>query len=108
MRSSNGNTDVVAPSSAPMLAMVALPVALKVALPGPKYSRMALVATVQPCIEDLQQALRFIGVSLERALVLPFAAGEFVEEADLTEHRPDMAHLPHNPLDSLIAPRTIW
>ena len=43
MRSSYGNTEVVAPSSAPMLVMVALPVQLMEAAPGPKYSMMALV-----------------------------------------------------------------
>src|SRR3546814_1210668 len=26
-----------------------------------------------------------------------------VEEADLTEHRPDTAHLPHHPLDRFVA-----
>ena len=35
--------EVVAPSSAPMLVMVALPVALIERVPGPKYSMMALV-----------------------------------------------------------------
>ena len=43
MRSSYGNTEVVAPSSAPMLVMVALPVQLMELAPGPKYSMMALV-----------------------------------------------------------------
>ncbi len=38
-----GNSDVVAPSSAPMLAIVALPVALRVRAPGPMYSTIALV-----------------------------------------------------------------
>ncbi len=35
--------DVVAPSSAPMLQMVALPVALMDSAPGPKYSTTLLV-----------------------------------------------------------------
>ena len=35
--------EAVAPSSAPMLVMVALPVALIEPVPGPKYSMMALV-----------------------------------------------------------------
>ena len=43
MRSSNGNIDVVAPSSAPMLVIVALPVALIVLAPGPMYSTIAFV-----------------------------------------------------------------
>ena len=40
---SQGKTDVVAPSSAPILVMVALPVALMVLAPGPKYSMIAPV-----------------------------------------------------------------
>ena len=43
MRSSAGKIEVVAPSSAPMLVIVALPVALIVRAPGPIYSTMALV-----------------------------------------------------------------
>src|SRR5262249_9418099 len=44
MRASYGNIDVVAPSSAPMFVIVALPVALIVRAPGPRYSAIALVA----------------------------------------------------------------
>ena len=44
MASSAGNSEVVAPSSAPMLAIVALPVALRVRAPGPMYSTIAFVA----------------------------------------------------------------
>ena len=40
---SNGNIEVVAPSSAPMLVIVALPVALIVRAPGPMYSTIAFV-----------------------------------------------------------------
>src|SRR2546426_1347113 len=43
MRESNGKTDVVAPSSAPMLQIVPLPVALMDSAPGPKYSMILLV-----------------------------------------------------------------
>ena len=43
IRSSKGNTEVVAPSSAPMLQMVPLPVALIDSAPGPKYSTILLV-----------------------------------------------------------------
>jgi hypothetical protein len=43
MRWSNGNSDVVAPSSAPMLQIVPLPVALIDSAPGPKYSMTLLV-----------------------------------------------------------------
>ena len=44
IRWSYGKIEVVAPSSAPMLQMVALPVALIDRVPGPKYSMTALVA----------------------------------------------------------------
>jgi hypothetical protein len=40
---SNGNSEVVAPISAPMLQIVPLPVAVIVSAPGPKYSTMAPV-----------------------------------------------------------------
>ncbi len=43
MFSSNWNSDVVAPISAPMLQMVPLPVAVMVSAPSPKYSTMAPV-----------------------------------------------------------------
>ena len=43
MEASYGNTEVVAPTSAPMLQIVAFPVALMVAAPGPKYSTIAPV-----------------------------------------------------------------
>jgi hypothetical protein len=43
MRSSKGKIDVVAPSSAPMLQIVAFPVALIEAAPGPKYSTILFV-----------------------------------------------------------------
>ena len=43
MRPSNGNSEVVAPSSAPMLQIVPLPVALIDSAPGPKYSMTLLV-----------------------------------------------------------------
>ena len=40
---SNGKREVVAPTSAPILQIVAFPVADKDAAPGPKYSMMAFV-----------------------------------------------------------------
>ena len=43
MWSSKWNSEVVAPSSAPMLQMVPLPVALMDSAPGPKYSMILLV-----------------------------------------------------------------
>src|SRR5689334_23485123 len=54
-----------------------------------------------------EQALRLAQIALQRPLVLIFAPGEFVEEADLAEHRPDPAHLEMHPLDRLPAPRRI-
>ena len=45
---SKGKIDVVAPSSAPMLQIVAFPVALMVSAPGPKYSTMAPVPPLVP------------------------------------------------------------
>src|SRR5947209_1297891 len=60
------------------------------------------LTAVQPGIEHLEQPLRLLGVPLERSLVLPFAAGEFVEKTDLAEHWPHMADLPHYPLDGLV------
>ena len=44
VRSSAGKIDVVAPSSAPILVIVALPVALIVRAPGPMYSTIAVGA----------------------------------------------------------------
>ncbi|MFK4603627.1 hypothetical protein ABIF57_003079 [Bradyrhizobium diazoefficiens] len=46
-------------------------------------------------------------VAFERPLVLEILAGEFVEETDLAEHRPDPAHLEMHPLDGLVAARGI-
>ena len=43
MFSSYGNSEVVAPISAPMLQIVPLPVAVIVSAPGPKYSTIAPV-----------------------------------------------------------------
>ena len=43
MRLLNGNIDVVAPISAPMLQHVAMPVHDRLSTPGPKYSTMAPV-----------------------------------------------------------------
>src|SRR5215467_8987187 len=74
MCASTGNIEVVAPSSAPMLAIVALPVALNVRAPGPMYSTIAFVppdtvsspatqritslGAAQPSGEDHRNALR--------------------------------------------------
>ena len=47
MLSEYGNVEVVAPTSAPMLAIVARPVHDWDATPGPKYSR---IRPVPPCL----------------------------------------------------------
>ena len=47
MAASYGNSEVVAPISAPMVQMVALPVQEMVAAPGPKYSKTLLVPPAQ-------------------------------------------------------------
>ena len=65
------------------------------------------VAAGEAPVEHREQALRFADVAVARALVLEVLAGEFVEEADLAEHRADAAHLEHQPLDRLIARRRI-
>ena len=56
MCSSAGNIEVVAPSSAPMLVIVALPVALIVRAPGPMYSTIALVRAgdTVSCARDVE------------------------------------------------------
>ena len=61
----------------------------------------------KPRLHHVQQALRLGDVTLERPLVGKLLAGEFVEKADLPEHRPDPAHLEVQPLDGLLSPRRI-
>ena len=58
-------------------------------------------------LHHTQQAFCFRDIALERPLVRKILAGEFVEEADLTEYRPDERHLEMQPLDRLPAPRRI-
>jgi hypothetical protein len=60
-------------------------------------------AADEALLEHVEQALRLGDVAVARPLVLLGLAGEFVEEADLAEHRPDPAHLEHQPLDRLVA-----
>ena len=65
------------------------------------------LAAVEPRLENAEQALRFVHIALQRPLILVFAPGEFVEEADLAEYRPDRGHLEENPFDGLVAARRI-
>jgi hypothetical protein len=58
----------------------------------------------KPVVEHAEQALA-LAIALQRALVLDLAAGEFVEEAELAEHRADRRHLEEHPLDGLVAAR---
>src|SRR6476620_11329946 len=58
-------------------------------------------------LHHAEQTLGLADVAFERPLVLEVLAGEFVEEADLAEHRTDAAHLEHHPLDRLVATRRI-
>ena len=62
---------------------------------------------VEPRLEHAEQALGFVAIALERALVGDLAPGEFVEVADLAEHRSDDGHLEEHPLDGLVAARRI-
>ncbi|KGC52746.1 hypothetical protein DO65_4937 [Burkholderia pseudomallei] len=61
----------------------------------------------EAAVKHAEQALRLADVALARAFVLVLAARELVEEAELAEHRPDAAHLEHQPLDRLVAARGI-
>src|SRR5215510_586301 len=56
-------------------------------------------------VEDTEQALGFVTVALQRPLVWILPTREFVEEADLAEHRPDECHLEEQPLDGLVSAR---
>jgi len=59
----------------------------------------------EPLIQHAKQPLGFCDVSITRPLVLEILAGEFMEEADLAEHRADATHLEHHPLNRFIASR---
>src|SRR6185312_10618516 len=58
-------------------------------------------------LDDRENALGLVAIAVERTLVLDLPAGEFVEKADLAEHRADRGHLEEQPLDRLVAPRGI-
>jgi hypothetical protein len=62
---------------------------------------------IEPGLEHAEQPLALGDIALQRALVLVLTAGEFVEEAELAEHRPDATHLEMQPLQGLPAPRRI-
>src|SRR4030065_1903932 len=70
MRLSNGNTEVVAPSSAPMLVIVALAVQDSASLPGPKYSTILLVP---PATVSMPASLRITSLPLVQPLGLPIS-----------------------------------
>src|SRR5690606_16976738 len=61
------------------------------------------VTVLQLPIQYAEQTLAFGDVAVAWALVFVILAGEFVEEAELAEHRADAADLEHQPLDGLVA-----
>src|SRR4028119_1392528 len=58
---------------------------------------------VEARFEHAEQALRLGAIALQGPLVLDLPAGEFVEVAELAEHRPHRRHLEEHPLDGLVA-----
>jgi hypothetical protein len=70
-------------------------------------SPMHPLLALQVLVEHAEQALRLGDVAVARTLVLVVLAGELVEEAELAEHGADAAHLEHQPLQRLVAPRRI-
>src|SRR6478609_7211794 len=68
MAASYPNRDVVAPISAPMLQMVALPVQLIDSAPGPKYSTMA---PVPPLTVRISATLRMMSLGADQPLSSP-------------------------------------
>ena len=68
-RSERENTEVVAPISAPMLQMVAMPVADMVSTPSPKYSMMA---PVPPETVRMSATLRMISLGAVQLVSDPF------------------------------------
>ena len=66
--SSNGNSDVVAPISAPMLQIVPLPVQRWTPAPGPKYSTMA---PVPPLTVRISATLRMMSFGAVQPLSVP-------------------------------------
>eukprot|EP01139_Manchomonas_bermudensis_P016487 Amastigsp_a512855_9.p4 type:complete len:135 gc:universal Amastigsp_a512855_9:955-551(-) len=64
-----GNTEVVAPISAPMLQIVPMPVAERVLHPSPKYSTMA---PVPPATVVMPASLRMTSLGATHGFSLPF------------------------------------
>src|SRR5690606_8442373 len=65
------------------------------------------LAAGEPALEHAEKAPGLAGIAVARALVLDLAAGEFVEETELPEHRPYGRHLEEHPLDGLVAARGV-
>ena len=65
------------------------------------------VATVQLAVDHVQQSLGLRDIAFTRSGILDLGTGEFVKIAQLPEHRPDAAHLEHQPLDRLVAADSI-
>ena len=91
---SNGNTEQVAPNSAPMLVMVALPVQLMDSAPGPKYSMMALVppATVRTPARYRMMSLGAVHPLSSPVRRTPMDVGYFSSQGS-----PDMTSAPSAP-----------
>ena len=64
----NGKMELVAPTSAPILQMVALPVQERFSVPGPKYSMMALVP---PLTVSIPASLRMTSLGEAQPLSEP-------------------------------------
>src|SRR5690606_30333959 len=60
------------------------------------------VTARQALIQHAKQAPGFGGVAIARTLVFIVLARKFVEEPDLSEHRPDATHLEHHPLQRFV------
>ena len=87
---------MVAPISAPMLQIVALPVALIVSVPGPKYSTMA---PVPPLTVRISATLRMTSLADGPAV-------ELAGEVDADELRPAHAERPPTITSTASAPPT--
>src|SRR3546814_8649639 len=61
------------------------------------------VAAAQALVQYAKQAARFGHIAVPRPFVFVILAGEFIEETELAEHRPDSAHLEHQPLNRFVA-----
>ena len=57
----------------------------------------------QVLIQHPQEALGLVHIAVARAFVFKVFAGKFMEKAQLPQHRPQAAHLPHQPLQRGVA-----